>query len=39
MPDLQTPIETAQAFDEVYKQGKFKKVRTPFHPYDWFPQD
>lgn len=25
--DLQTPIEeTAQAFDEVYKQGKFKKL-------------
>lgn len=31
-PDLQTPIEeTEKAFDEVYKQGKFKKARD-FHP-------
>ena len=28
MPDLQTPIEeSAKAFDDVYKEGKFKKVR------------
>ena len=32
MPDLQTPIvESAKAFDDVYKQGKFKKARG-IHP-------
>lgn len=29
-PDTKTPVEeTAVAFDQLFKQGKFKKVRNP----------
>lgn len=38
MPDLRTPLEeTAKAFDDVYKEGKFKKVALSLILHTAFP--